>query len=98
MRNPGQPMVGIYTQVKVGSAREDFAAASGAGQVVVLDTRLDESLRREGLGLRLAVLDTGQRLDAVSVGLVQVVDFECLQQIFPGISPKGYMSASICNY
>ena len=23
MRNPGQPMVGIYTQVKVGSARED---------------------------------------------------------------------------
>ncbi|MGD8317498.1 MAG: isoleucine--tRNA ligase [Myxococcales bacterium] len=31
------------------SAREDFAAASGAGQVVVLDTRLDESLRREGL-------------------------------------------------
>ena len=31
------------------TAREDFAAASGAGQVVVLDTRLDESLRREGL-------------------------------------------------
>ena len=31
------------------SAREDFAAASGAGQVVVLDTRLDDSLRREGL-------------------------------------------------
>jgi isoleucyl-tRNA synthetase len=31
------------------AAREDFAAASGAGQVVVLDTRLDESLRREGL-------------------------------------------------
>ena len=31
------------------SAREDFAAASGAGQVVVLDTRLDGSLRREGL-------------------------------------------------
>ncbi|HSN84993.1 MAG TPA: isoleucine--tRNA ligase [Polyangiales bacterium] len=30
-------------------AREDFAAASGAGQVVVLDTRLDDSLRREGL-------------------------------------------------
>jgi isoleucyl-tRNA synthetase len=30
-------------------AREDFAAASGAGQVVVLDTRIDESLRREGL-------------------------------------------------
>ena len=24
MRNPAQPMVGIYTQVKVGSAREDF--------------------------------------------------------------------------
>lgn len=31
------------------TAREDFAAASGAGQVVVLDTRLDDSLRREGL-------------------------------------------------
>jgi len=31
------------------SAREDFAAASGAGQVVVLDTRLDDSLQREGL-------------------------------------------------
>jgi len=31
------------------SAREDFAAASGDGQVVVLDTRLDGSLRREGL-------------------------------------------------
>ncbi|UCH29296.1 MAG: isoleucine--tRNA ligase [Myxococcales bacterium] len=31
------------------SAREDFAAASGGGQVVVLDTRLDDSLRREGL-------------------------------------------------
>jgi len=31
------------------SAREDFAAASGSGQVVVLDTRVDESLRREGL-------------------------------------------------
>jgi isoleucyl-tRNA synthetase len=31
------------------SARQDFAAASGAGQVVVLDTRLDDSLRREGL-------------------------------------------------
>ncbi|HET6414806.1 MAG TPA: isoleucine--tRNA ligase [Polyangiales bacterium] len=31
------------------SAREDFAAASGAGQVVVIDTRVDESLRREGL-------------------------------------------------
>ena len=31
------------------SAREDFAAASGAGQVVVLDTRVDESLLREGL-------------------------------------------------
>ncbi len=31
------------------TAREDFAAASGAGQVVVLDTRLDESLRLEGL-------------------------------------------------
>ena len=24
LRNPGQPMVGIYTQVKVGSAREDY--------------------------------------------------------------------------
>ena len=31
------------------SAREDFAAASGSGQVVVLDTRVDDSLRREGL-------------------------------------------------
>ena len=31
------------------SAREDFAAASGGGQVVVIDTRLDDSLRREGL-------------------------------------------------
>ena len=31
------------------AARADFAAASGAGQVVVLDTRLDDSLRREGL-------------------------------------------------
>ncbi len=30
-------------------AREDFAAASGQGQVVVLDTRIDDSLRREGL-------------------------------------------------
>ena len=31
------------------SARADFAAASGLGQVVVLDTRVDDSLRREGL-------------------------------------------------
>jgi isoleucyl-tRNA synthetase len=31
------------------NAREDFAAASGAGQVVVIDTRVDDSLRREGL-------------------------------------------------
>lgn len=31
------------------SARDDFAAASGAGQVVVIDTRVDDSLRREGL-------------------------------------------------
>jgi isoleucyl-tRNA synthetase len=31
------------------SAREDFAAASSSGQVVVLDTRVDDSLRREGL-------------------------------------------------
>jgi isoleucyl-tRNA synthetase len=31
------------------SARQDFAAASGAGQVVVLDTRVDDDLRREGL-------------------------------------------------
>jgi isoleucyl-tRNA synthetase len=30
-------------------ARDDFAAASGSGQVVVLDTRIDDSLRREGL-------------------------------------------------
>ena len=27
----------------------DFAAAPGSGQVVVLDTRVDDSLRREGL-------------------------------------------------
>ncbi len=27
MRNPGQPMVGVYTQVKVGSAWEDFATS-----------------------------------------------------------------------
>jgi isoleucyl-tRNA synthetase len=31
------------------SARDDFAAASGSGQVVVLDTRVDDSLRREGM-------------------------------------------------
>jgi isoleucyl-tRNA synthetase len=31
------------------SAHDHFAAASGAGQVVVLDTRVDDSLRREGL-------------------------------------------------
>jgi len=31
------------------SAREDFAAASGGGQVVVLDTRIDDGLRREGM-------------------------------------------------
>ncbi len=31
------------------SAREDFAAASGGGQVVVLDTRIDDDLRREGM-------------------------------------------------
>jgi isoleucyl-tRNA synthetase len=31
------------------SAREDFAAASGAGQVVILDTRIDDDLRREGM-------------------------------------------------
>ncbi len=31
------------------SARDDFAAASGAGQVVVLDTRIDDDLRREGM-------------------------------------------------
>jgi isoleucyl-tRNA synthetase len=30
-------------------ARHDFAAASGAGQVVVLDTRIDDDLRREGM-------------------------------------------------
>ena len=30
------------------SAREDFAAASGGGQVVVVDTRIDDDLRREG--------------------------------------------------
>lgn|GEM_PF-1187014 len=27
MRNPAQPMVGVYTQVKVGSAREDFSTS-----------------------------------------------------------------------
>ncbi|MEM8609416.1 MAG: isoleucine--tRNA ligase [Myxococcota bacterium] len=31
------------------SAREDFVAASGGGQVVVLDTRIDDDLRREGM-------------------------------------------------
>ncbi|MEM7136881.1 MAG: isoleucine--tRNA ligase [Myxococcota bacterium] len=31
------------------SARQDFAAASGNGQVVVIDTRIDDDLRREGL-------------------------------------------------
>ncbi|NNK06425.1 MAG: isoleucine--tRNA ligase [Myxococcales bacterium] len=31
------------------SAKDDFAAASGSGQVVVLDTRVDDSLRREGM-------------------------------------------------
>ena len=31
------------------SAREDFVAASGGGQVVVLDTRINDDLRREGM-------------------------------------------------
>ncbi|MEM7433498.1 MAG: DUF5915 domain-containing protein, partial [Myxococcota bacterium] len=31
------------------SAKQDFAAASGNGQVVVVDTRIDDDLRREGL-------------------------------------------------
>ncbi len=31
------------------TARQDFAAASGAGQVVVIDTRINDDLRREGL-------------------------------------------------
>ena len=47
---PGGPVDLSADEVEVRlSAREDFAAASGAGQVVVLDTRLDDSLRREGL-------------------------------------------------
>jgi len=47
---PGGPVDLTPDEVEVRlSAREDFAAASGGGQVVVIDTRLDESLRREGL-------------------------------------------------
>jgi isoleucyl-tRNA synthetase len=47
---PGGPVELTPDEVEVRlSAREDFAAASGSGQVVVLDTRIDDSLRREGL-------------------------------------------------
>jgi isoleucyl-tRNA synthetase len=47
---PAGPIELTPSEVEVRlSAREDFAAASGAGQVVVLDTRVDDSLRREGL-------------------------------------------------
>jgi isoleucyl-tRNA synthetase len=47
---PNGPIELTPSEVEVRlSAREDFAAASGAGQVVVLDTRVDDSLRREGL-------------------------------------------------
>ncbi|MGB8330064.1 MAG: DUF5915 domain-containing protein, partial [Polyangiales bacterium] len=47
---PDGPIELTPTEVEVRlSARQDFAAASGAGQVVVIDTRVDESLRREGL-------------------------------------------------
>jgi isoleucyl-tRNA synthetase len=47
---PNGPIELTPSEVEVRlSARDDFAAASGSGQVVVLDTRLDDSLRREGL-------------------------------------------------
>ncbi|MGB5548637.1 MAG: DUF5915 domain-containing protein, partial [Polyangiales bacterium] len=47
---PNGPIELTPSEVEVRlSAREDFAAASGSGQVVVLDTRVDDSLRREGL-------------------------------------------------
>ncbi len=46
---PDGPIDLTATEVEVRlSAKADFAAASGQGQVVVLDTRIDESLRREG--------------------------------------------------
>jgi len=47
---PNGPIELTPSEVEVRlSAKDDFAAASGSGQVVVLDTRLDDSLRREGL-------------------------------------------------
>jgi len=47
---PSGPIELTPSEVEVRlNAREDFAAASGAGQVVVLDIRVDDSLRREGL-------------------------------------------------
>ena len=47
---PNGPVELTSSEVEVRlSARDDFAAASGSGQVVVLDTRVDDSLRREGL-------------------------------------------------
>ncbi len=47
---PGGPVELTPGDIEVRlSAREDFAAASGAGQVVVIDTRVDDGLRREGL-------------------------------------------------
>jgi isoleucyl-tRNA synthetase len=50
VRLPDGPIDLTPNEVEVRlSAREDFAAASGAGQVVVLDTRVDDSLRREGM-------------------------------------------------
>ena len=47
---PNGPIELTPSEVEVRlSARQDFAAASGSGQVVVLDTRVDNSLRREGM-------------------------------------------------
>ena len=47
---PNGPIELTPSEVEVRlSARDDFAAASGSGQVVVLDTRVDDSLRREGM-------------------------------------------------
>ncbi len=47
---PSGPVELTPSEVEVRlSARDNFAAASGSGQVVVLDTRVDDSLRREGL-------------------------------------------------
>ncbi len=47
---PGGPIDLTPDEVEVRlSARKDFAAASGAGLVVVIDTRIDDDLRREGM-------------------------------------------------